>query len=555
MPDTAAPAASARTGGSPYRGKVADAIAATLKAYGARFAFGIPGNDVLELIRALEEQGVTYVLAKSEPAAAFMADAVYQLTGTPAVLIPALGPGVANAMAGIAGALMERTAMLVLSGEMATPNMAIYNHQVFDHVALAAPLTKLAMPLNPARAAQQTARALDIATAYPAGPVLLNCPADHSRADSKQAPDFAVADVLPGCLSDAAAATLRTRIAASRQPLALIGRGALMDGIREPLGAFLEAWGIPFFQTYKTKGLIDERHPLSLGAAGLSPVVDAEAMRIVKAADLILPIGFDPIELRDAWLDAWDHARPCITIDRGVQTHRIFPTGTQAVGDIAAILGQLMPATARTASWPAAFVDDFRSKVAHILRPRTPAHGISPAALFRAVSDRATPDWVMTVDVGAHRILASHAIQCQSPGQLVQSNGLCCMGYAVPAAIGAKLACPERPVVALVGDGCMQMSLGELAVAAERQLPMVVVVLNDQALALIKLKQSKMQMEPRAVDFGATRFDKVAEGLGAAGVRVETQAEFEAALEAALASNRLTVIDAVVDPSEYWEQM
>src|SRR3546814_31490 len=168
------------------RGKFADSIAATLRAYGTRFAFGIPGNDVLELIRACEDQGITFVLAKSEPAAAFMADAAYQVSGNPSVLIPALGPGVSNAMAGIAGALMERTAMLVLSGEMATRQMGIYNHQVFDHVALATPVTKLAAHLNPQRAAQQTARALDVATAYPAGPVLLNCPADYSRTDLAQ---------------------------------------------------------------------------------------------------------------------------------------------------------------------------------------------------------------------------------------------------------------------------------------------------------------------------------------------------------------------------------
>src|SRR3546814_3010008 len=109
------------------------------------------------------------------------------------------------------------------------------------------------------------------------------------------------------------------------------------------------------------------------------------------------------------------------------------------------------------------------------------------------------------------------------------------MGYAVPAAIGAKLAAPDRPVVSLVGDGCMLMTAGELAVAAERDLPIVVVVLNDAALTLIKLKQSKMQMDPRAVDFGAPRHDMIAEGFGARGIRVESLADFEAALREAVA--------------------
>jgi acetolactate synthase-1/2/3 large subunit len=137
--------------------KIADTVARTLKAYGVRYAFGIPGNDVLETIRACEEAGIEFVLAKSEPAAAFMADAVYQLTGVPAVLVPALGPGLANAISGIAGALMERSAMIVLCGEMATAQHGVYTHQVFDHVAAALPITKWAERLNPALAAQQVA--------------------------------------------------------------------------------------------------------------------------------------------------------------------------------------------------------------------------------------------------------------------------------------------------------------------------------------------------------------------------------------------------------------
>ena len=132
-------------------------------------------------MRACEEAGIEFVLGKSEPSCAFMADAVYQLTGRPAVLIPALGPGISNAMSGIAGAMQERSAIAVLCGEMATKQMGVYNHQVFDHVALARPVTKYAENLNPRRAAQQLAKALDIALAYPAGPVFLNVPADYNR--------------------------------------------------------------------------------------------------------------------------------------------------------------------------------------------------------------------------------------------------------------------------------------------------------------------------------------------------------------------------------------
>jgi acetolactate synthase-1/2/3 large subunit len=553
--------------------KVADAIARTLRKYGVRFAFGIPGNDVLEILRACEEHGIEFVLGKSEPSCAFMADAVYQLSGAPGVLIAALGPGISNAMSGIAGAMQERSALLVLSGEMTTANMGIYNHQVFDHVALARPLTKYAEQLNPMRAAQQVAKALDIALAFPAGPVLLNVPADHSRADAASEEDYQPARIGATALVPDEAARLGKMLASAKRPLLLAGRGALLGQTPGALAAFVDAWQLPFFCSYKAKGVIAEQHPLCLGSVGLSPVVDAENMKLVHDADLILTVSFDPIELRDAWLDAWPEAQPVVSLDWGPLNHRIFPEGERAHGHLPAMLAQLMPQSKadKAAAWGGPRLQQHKDAVAHIVRARAPAKGISPAALFAEVSAQATADWIMTVDVGAHRILANHVIRCRAPGQLLQSNGFGCMGYALPAAIGAQLVHPDKPVVAMLGDGCMLMTQGELAVAAERKLPIVVVVLNDASLSLIKLKQSKMDLTPKAAngaldgcasgvpysstDFVSPRFDIIAQGFGATGVRVDGIAAFDRALRDAVASRRLTVIDAEVDPSEYWEQM
>ncbi|MFM8801241.1 MAG: thiamine pyrophosphate-binding protein [Tagaea sp.] len=536
--------------------KNADRLAATLRAWGAAHAFGIPGNDVLETVRACEEAGIRFVLAKSEPAAAFMADAAAQITGKPQVLIPALGPGIANATAGIAGALMERTPLAILTGEMGTANAEIYNHQAFDHVALARTVTKYAATLNASRPAQHLARALDIATTFPAGPVMLNIPADVARADAKDAFVATPAIKAKIGLPPAEAARLRRSIARAKRPLALLGRGSILEGCEAPLRDFLESWRVPFFATYKAKGAVDEAHPLCLGAVGLSPVVDAENMKLLAEADLILPIGFDPIELRDAWVDAWPRETAVVTLDWGALNHRIFPLGIECYGDLPTLLAQLTSMDeGGDSAWPAARLRACVDAIAKIVAPRAPKDAISPAALFKAVSDRATRAWWMTVDVGAHRILANHVVRCRKPGQLLQSNGLCCMGYAIPAAIGAALAAPDAPVVALVGDGCALMTAGELPLAAELDLPIVVVVLNDSSLSLIKLKQAKMQMAKRGVEFRGPRFDAMGEACGAVGRRATTLAEFEAAFDAALVSKRFTVIDAVVDPSEYMEQM
>jgi len=535
--------------------KVADQIAATLQAYGGQFAVGIPGNDVLETIRACADRGIRFVLAKSEPSAAFIADAIWQVTERPVALIPALGPGLANAISGLAGALMERTALLVLTGEVATGQANIYTHQVFDHVALAKPVVKYAADLNGARAAQQTAKALDVALAYPAGPAMLNIPADVNRQTAKPV-SIPVPPKRPRvALAADEAERLSAMIEQAARPLVLIGRGALIGAVPAALQRFVETRRIPFFATYKAKGTVSDKHPLSLGAVGLSPVVDGANLKQVEAADLLILVGFDPIELRDAWLDAWPAGQAVISLDWGPLDHRVFPAGEEAFGDLPTLLAQLTPPLPETKPGLIEAVAAHRAEVAEIVRPRNPAGAISPAGLFKAVSDRIKPDWLLTVDVGAHRILASHVVDCIVPGQMLQSNGLCCMGYAVPAAIGAQLARPEATVVALVGDGCMLMSLGDLALAAELDLPLVVVVLNDDALSLIKLKQSKMQMAPQAVDFRSPRFAEIARGMGGEGVRVDSLAGFEAAFERAVASRRFTVIDAVVDPAEYLEQM
>lgn len=535
--------------------KVADRMARTMHDYGVRFAFGIPGNDVLELVRACEGVGIRFIVAKSEPSAAFMADAVTHVTGAPAACIFALGPGIANGASGVAGALMERSPVIVLGGEMAGNRREIYNHQAFDHVAMMRPVTKYAAELNPQRAAQQTARALDIAHAHPRGPVFLNCPADATRATSNEPETSAHSAAQGGVLGDGELSAVTAALASAQRPVALIGCGAVAGAAAAATAALVEAWRLPFFATYKAKGILPEDHPLCLGAVALSPVVDDISLGLIRDSDLLLLIGFDPIELRDAWLDAWPQSKQVLSIDWSPALHRIFPVGRQLVGDVPAILAQLSAGAIPANRWEPARLSQLRQQIAHVVRPRDPDGRISPAALFGSVSRQVTPETLLSIDVGAHRILGNHVLACRSPGQLLQSNGLGCMGYAIPAAIGAALAAPGRPAIAMLGDGCALMSLGELALVAELELPVVTVVLNDDSLALIELKQSKMNMARQGVGFKSPQFAQIAQGFGIAAQRVTTVNAFADALLSALAKRRPALIEAMVDPQEYWEQM
>jgi acetolactate synthase I/II/III large subunit len=541
---------------SNLKNRVADSMATTMAAHGVRHAFGIPGNDVLELIRACADHGITFTLAKGESGAAFMAEAVTQVSGKPAACIFALGPGIANGISGVAGASQERAPILVLGGEMAANRREIYNHQAFDHVALMKPVAKYAAELNAQRPGQHVARALDIAMTHPRGPVFLNCPADATRSETKEAEALhQPITVTSGGLNTAQRQSTTATLTAAKHPLALIGRGVLDDArIPAAIKTFLTRWNMPFLATYKAKGIVAEDHPLCLGAIALSPVMDDLSLKIIQRADALILIGFDPIELRDAWLDALPAKTNIVSLETHAQTHRVFATGTQCLGDIDTMLGELTPATARPLGWSSDVIGAHRQAMAEVVRPRTPPARISPAALFHAVSRRITTDLLMTVDVGAHRILANHVLQCKTPGQLLQSNGLGHMGYAIPAAIGAALA-SKKSVIAMLGDGCALMSLGELALVAETQLPIVTVILVDNDLALIDVKQNKMKMARQGVGFVAPDFEAIAKGFGLAATKVDTIKAFDAALETALASGKPHVIAAHVDPAEYWEQM
>ncbi|MHA1164348.1 MAG: thiamine pyrophosphate-binding protein [Alphaproteobacteria bacterium] len=542
----------AKTGGN---GTVATAIAQTMKAYGVRFVFGIPGNDVLELIRACEAQDIRFILSKSEPSAGFMADAAAQLTGDPAACIFALGPGVVNGATGVAGALMERTPVIIMGGEMAANRRGLYTHQVFDHVALMAPIAKMAAELNPERAAQQIAKALDVALSEPRGPVFLNCPADATRADASEEGTYKPS---PRHLGIAGATTIesaRASLNKAKKPLALIGLGALRPGVPAEVKDFLESWQLPFLTTFKAKGVVSERHAQSLGALGLSPIVDELTLDLVSRSDHLTLIGFDPIELRDAWINAWEHDKPCISLDWSEQTTRVFPSGIQIIGDLPVNLRALAQDAAASANWPDKTLEDFKQAAADIVAPREPESGVSPAALFATVNDHLDDDTICTADVGAHRILANHALKCTMPNQLLQSNGLCSMGYAIPAAVAASLVQPDKRIVAMLGDGSALMSLGELAVVAEYNLPITVVVLNDDALTLIELKQSKMQVETGAVLFKSPNFMEVAQGCGIKALRATTNDEFRAIYEDSRTAKGPVLIEAVCDKREYWNQM
>jgi acetolactate synthase-1/2/3 large subunit len=529
--------------------RAADRLAQRLYEAGCRHAFGMPGGEVLTLVDALEKAGISFHLAKHENAAGFMAEGVHHVDGAPAILVGTVGPGVMNGVNVVANAMQDRVPLIVLSGCVDADEALTYTHQVLDHGAVFAPITKGTFILTAAGADTIADKAVSLAMAPRQGPVHIDVPISVADAPAPAGPKRRLKPASPMALAGADLARARSWLAEAERPVAILGLDILADGAACVTQAFLEHFNIPFVTTYKAKGIVPEDHDLCLGGAGLSPLADSHLVPLVQSADLILCIGYDPIEMRPGWREIWDPERQrVIDIAAVANDHYMHQATLNVVGHTGATLEALAQDLRGRTTWAGGEIDRVKTALAQAF-PRDENWG--PAAVIAEARTVLPKGTRATVDSGAHRILLSQMWDCETPKALTQSSGLCTMGCAVPLAIGAKLAAPDRPVVAFSGDAGFLMVAGELATAAELRVPVIFVVFVDASLALIELKQRQRQMANRGVDFARHDFAAMGRAFGGHGARVTSRAELRAALQEALAADRFTVIAAEIEREGY----
>ena len=532
--------------------RAADLLARRLHEAGCRFAFGMPGGEVLTIVDALERAGIRFVLTRHENAAGFMAEGTWHRTGAPGILVATVGPGAANAANVVANAEQDRVPLILLTGCVDADEALTYTHQVFDHRALFQPITRATFTLSAAGADIIADKALAIATGDRPGPVLIDVPiavADTVVEAPLRSRHRPAAPTAPA--EGEALATARAWLAEADRPVLVAGLDVLNHGAAAALQRFAEAHGVPVVTTYKAKGAIPEDHPLALGGAGLSPLADTILLPVLREADLIILAGYDPIEMRVGWRDAWDPDRQrVVEFAAAANRHYMHHATLGFVCDVGAGLEALGRGIApRPATWPGGRVAEARAR--H--RAAFASGGRwGPAAIVEAVRRVFPRDTVATVDSGAHRILMSQLWETYQPRGVLQSSGLCTMGCALPLAMGAQIADPDRPVVAFTGDAGLLMVLGELSTLAELALPVTIVVFVDACLSLIEMKQRSRQLPAAGVDFAQADFAAIARAFGGVGETVGDQAALEAALQAARGRrDRFTLIGAVIDRQAY----
>ncbi|MDO9498469.1 thiamine pyrophosphate-binding protein [Falsiroseomonas sp.] len=522
---------------------VAEALLAALAERGTRRIWGVPGGgSSLDVIAAAPRFGIDFILARQEANAAMMALADAELTGAPGVVMTTKGPGVSNAANGLACAMLERAPLLLLSDGFTPAQLAYVTHQVFDQQAATAAISKGYARAEGDAAADEIGALLDLALAAPRGAVHLDLTGQAARRMALPAAPRVAEPAPAPSFGDAGAL-----LAQARRPVILAGVEAAEPEATAALRALAEALGCPVLVTYKAKGVLPDAHPLY---AGLFTGGSLEAP-CVGAADLIIQVGLDPVELI---LQPWRYTAPIL--DVALRPHPVRYAQPRAAlhGDLASSLATLR---ATPSDWSRAEIAKLRGDALAALEWRGQG-GVSPPDIVRLAQQEAraaghSPR--VAVDAGAHMFSATAFWQCEAPRDLLISNGLASMGFALPAALAAALHDPARGAVAFTGDGGLMMCIGELATAAQTGARLVTVVFNDSALSLIDIKQQQRQLAPAGVAFTPTNFAQVAEGFGVRGFHADTPEGYREALRAAFAVDGPSLIDVQVNPAGYPAQL
>lgn len=531
---------------------VARLIGERLRAAGVRYVTGHPGGEVVDLIEGFREAGLEFVLTRHETTAGFMAEAMATASGIPGVCVATLGPGATNLVTGVAQAYLDRAPVIAFTGQLPADRFEITTHQKLDLRALFKPITKWQARLTLANAGDVIDRALRESLSPRRGPVFIEVPSDVSRqpASVRDDPLASMIRYQPPFAPDRSAVVdpqhagrAARLLRESARPVMLVGMDANTDTVVAPLRRLAEEWRIPVMVSPKAKGIFREDHPLFIGT--IEMLGTAKLYEHIADADLVLMVGFDPVEFdRD-----WTADAKVVHIGSLPNDDRYYQSEAELLGPINESIDALRSLAGT--SDPKRTVDEIREMRDTFRTFVTPKRDRLTSQQVLAELRAALPeDAFVTCDVGYNKAVTGQCLPMYQPKTFFMSNGLSSMGYGLAAALGLKLLHRDREVACVLGDGGFAMLMADVETAVRMKLPVTILVLADDALSQIKAGQERKGYPVTGTTFGALDYVALAKGFGVAGYEVRTVAECREALRSRT-PGRPTLIAAHVDPSGY----
>ncbi|WP_055404543.1 MULTISPECIES: acetolactate synthase large subunit [unclassified Mycobacterium] len=531
--------------------KAAELMVKCLENEGVSVVFGLPGEENIRFVQALASSSIRYVLTRHEQAAAFMAEMYGRVTGRAAVVSSTLGPGAINMQLGVADATTNSTPLVAISAQVGHDREFKESHQYVDLVSMFAPITRWAAGVPTARAIPEMFRkAFKVSETERPAAVYLAVPehidADETDYDLTPLPRNVVrADAPAPGQVERAVDILRK----AKRPVVLAGHGAARGNATAALVRFSEEFGIPVANTFHGKGVMPDDHPNSIGTLGF---MRHDYVNFgFDNADVVITVGYE--------LQEFDPVRINPQADKKIIHIHRFPAEVDAhysvdvgiIGDIGASLDALR---------------DGLDGHAYEADPEVPGHGLLAEEFARGQQDSRYPlaparvvadtrealgrSDVVLVDTGATKMWMARLYPTYECNTCLVSNGLSTMGFALPGALGVKLARPESKVLAVVGDGAFLMNSQEIETAVRERIPLVVLIWEDGGYGLIEWKMDLELGAHYYVKFGNPDVVKYAESFGAKGYRISHADELLPTLRAALADDGVSVIACPVDYSE-----
>jgi acetolactate synthase-1/2/3 large subunit len=537
----------------------AQSLVRSLEAAGVEHIFGIPGGAILPAYDPLMDSKIRHILVRHEQGAGHAAEGYASATGRVGVCMATSGPGATNLVTPLADAYMDSVPMVAVTGQVAEALIGTDAFQEADIRGITMPITKHSfLVTDPAEIPQRIAEAFHIASTGRPGPVLV----DVAKSAMTASTTFAWPSELqlPGYrpVTKPHAKQIREAaklILAARKPVLYVGGGTIRSGAHRELFKLATMMGIPVVTTLMARGAFPDSHPQHLGMPGMHGTVAAVAA--LQKSDLIISLGARFDDRVTGRLDSF--APHALVIHADIDPAEIGKNrraDVPIVGDVKEVLLDLTAVLEQELA--AGREGDYESWVAFVsgikknypLGYDTPAEGLAPQYVIERLGKIAGPESIYVAGVGQHQMWAAQFVGYENPNTWLNSGGAGTMGYSVPAAMGAKVGCPDSTVWSIDGDGCFQMTNQELATCAIDNIPIKVAVINNESLGMVRQWQtllynerySNTNLQRHSRPARIPDFTKLAEAYGCVGLSCDSAEDVDATIEKAMEINDVPVV-------------